>query len=156
MSGIDTAKAVLAKASLYDQTLANPDIGIAVAWGRLLERVDLDDALSAVDGHYLAETRRIMPADVVKGVRKIRAERIQRAVESVPEADADPDDIGLYLETLRAERRRLGDGESPSPMTDNRMGQKRVRELVEATAAALPSVPAVSPEERFGGFGGVA
>jgi hypothetical protein len=100
-----TAKAVLAKASLYDQTMAKPDPGILDAWTEAIGAIDLNAALRAVAAHYTEEHRRIMPADVIK---RVRAERVSfRTFEldnfnAVP--DADPDDVPAYLDALRSGR----------------------------------------------------
>jgi hypothetical protein len=100
-----TARAVLAAASLGDQTFAKPDPGILAFWAEILGDVDLSAALRAVKAHYTEEHRRIMPADVIK---RVRAERVSfRTFEldnfnAVP--DADPDDVPAYLDALRAGR----------------------------------------------------
>ena len=41
---------------------------MATAWAGVLAAVPLDAALAAVDDHYAAETRGIMPADIVAAV----------------------------------------------------------------------------------------
>lgn len=108
MNDLDTTKAVLAKASLYDQTFAKPDLGIAVAWSSLIGDLDRADALQAVEDHYGAQTRRLMPADIIAGVKRIRAARLERDPEPLP--DADPDDVHAYKAALLAGRNRVADG----------------------------------------------
>lgn len=105
MSGYDTAKAVLAKASLGDPTLSRPDDGVLAFWAEQLADVDRAAALRAVTAHYSEEHRRIMPSDVLKRVRAESAH--QRTYDlatfnAVP--DADPDDVPAYLTALRAGR----------------------------------------------------
>jgi hypothetical protein len=78
VTAIDTAKAVLAKASLSDQTFAHPDLGIAVAWAEILGDIDRDAALRAVTAHYANETRRLMPADVLRRVKVEQTDAARR------------------------------------------------------------------------------
>jgi hypothetical protein len=135
MTALDTAKAVLAKASLYDQTFAKPDMGILRAWAEAFDGITVEDAMQAVADHYgpkNLQTRRIMPADVIRSVRHMRAERIERAVENVPDLDADPDDVLGYLAALRGHRYRVADGTEK---------QRPVRQLLEGAIARMPSVP---------------
>lgn len=64
---------LLAKVSAFDQrTVGEADV---LAWHDVLGDLDLADALAAVSGHYRDSTDRIMPADVRRGVRELRAER---------------------------------------------------------------------------------
>jgi hypothetical protein len=130
MTAIDTAKAVLAKASLFDQTFARPDMGIAVAWAEAFGDMDQADAMQVVTEHYRSQTRRLMPADVLDGVRRIRNARLAEAPEAVP--DADPDDVLAYQRALRAQRHRVADG------TER---ERPVKELLEpiAEAKAIPA-----------------
>lgn len=130
MTDLETAKAVLAKASLYDQTFAKPDLGIAVAWSSLIGGLDRDDALQAVEDHYGAQTRRLMPADILVGVKRLRAARLERDPEPVP--DADPDDIHAYKAALLAGRSRVADG------TERQRG---VEHLAKTTVRRLPAIP---------------
>jgi hypothetical protein len=142
MNTLDTAKAVLAKASLLDQTFANPDLGIAVAWAEILGDVNRDDALSVVATHYAAETRRILPADVLAGVKRIRNDRLRRYGNSEPEYDGD--DVHGGIEAIRDTRRRIANGELLEQPTHG-FGPRRddVARLVQQTARALPRVPRV-------------
>jgi hypothetical protein len=114
VTALDTAKAVLAKASLLDQTFAKPDLGIAVAWAEALGDMDQADACEAVTQHYRAENSRLMPKDVITGVRRIRSNRLAELAEEVP--DADPNDVAAYLAALREQRYRAASGEAARPV----------------------------------------
>lgn len=107
MSNIDTAKAVLAKASLFDQTFSTPDLGVAVAWAEALGRTNQADAVRAVTEHYQTQTRRIMPADVIAAVRRIRAERLR---DAPLEPAYDGVDVRGTIAEIKAHRRAVGDG----------------------------------------------
>jgi hypothetical protein len=141
MSAIDTAKAVLAKASLYDQSFATPDLGIAVAWAEALGDLDKDDALRVVADHYTAETRRIMPADVKAGVRRIRAKRLEVDFEDIPALDAVADDPIEYQRVLRQYRARVAGGWTPPAVEKSNVRAAAVAALVNATANAMPAIP---------------
>lgn len=80
MTNIEIATAVLAKASLFDQAFAHPDLGIAVAWAEALQDIDPADALAAVTAHYSQPSpNRIMPGDVLAGVKQLRRKRVLAA-----------------------------------------------------------------------------
>ncbi|GAC1376880.1 MAG: hypothetical protein NVSMB4_05980 [Acidimicrobiales bacterium] len=72
------AARVLALASAYDDR--KPDPTAAAAWQKLLEPAGLTQVLleDAVAQHYSEETRRIMPADVIRRAKAIRAEEAHR------------------------------------------------------------------------------
>lgn len=65
-----TARAVLAKASAYDPMFRNPDPVILAAWTEALGALNVDACLMVVTEHYRTETRTLMPADVITGVRQ--------------------------------------------------------------------------------------
>lgn len=69
---VKTATDVLSKIAAYDSTFPRPDHAVIMAWSEILDGQDRDDCLTAVADHYRTETRRIMPADVRAGVRRIR------------------------------------------------------------------------------------
>ncbi len=100
------ATRVLTLAASYDQrTIGEAD---ALAWAKALGDINQDDACDAVTEHYRNETRRLMPADVLAGVRRIRNARLAADPEQVP--DADPDDVLAYQRALREQRHRVADG----------------------------------------------
>lgn len=114
------AARLLALAAAYDRrTIGEAD---AVAWADVLADLDVADCAQAIREHYTISTDWIMPAHVRRIVRRLRAERITRDPEDVP--DADPNDVPAYLEALRAGRKRRADGDRPRP----------VRPLIEGAA----------------------
>lgn len=121
-----TASNILGKASLLDQTFARPDPGIAMAWAEAIGDVNREDALEVVTEHYRTETRRLMPKDIIDGVRRIRRARVERDPEAIP--DADPDDVAAYLAALREGRFRAAEGEKLRP----------VAQLIAGAARGLP------------------
>lgn len=78
---IEDAGAVIGRAALFDNRFGQADIGRAAVWAEALEpyKLSVSDQLNAVTAHYRAEPdRMIMPADVIRLGRAIRAERNQR------------------------------------------------------------------------------
>jgi len=106
---------LLTLAAAFDRrTIGEADVE---AWFLLLANVAFEDARRAVLRHYADETRWIMPADVRRGVRTIRAERADRNGGAIGAGmayeipDADPDDVPAYLAAVRQQRYRAGNGE---------------------------------------------
>jgi hypothetical protein len=99
--------------ALYDnRTTGDADI---VAWLQVIGDLDYADARAAVLAHYGGEsTERIMPGHVRAGVRKIRSERIARAVIPAPPAEL-ADDPRAYQRALQESTRRAADGALPAP-----------------------------------------
>lgn len=62
----DTARAILAAASLIDPRIREPDPAVIRAWAVVLGDIDRPAALNAVRDHYRTETRPLMPADVLR------------------------------------------------------------------------------------------
>jgi hypothetical protein len=115
MSGHDTAKAVLAKASLGDSTIPKPDAGVLEFWAEQLVGIAVDEGVRAVTAHYAEEVRKIMPADVIKRVTAERKTRFDIGdFNAVP--DADPDDVPAWLAALRAGRLVDESPKEPRPM----------------------------------------
>jgi hypothetical protein len=106
------AAELLALAAAFDQrTVGEAD---ALAWAEALGNINQADARAAVTEHYRNETRRLMPVDVLTGVRRIRSNRLAEFAEQVP--DADPDDVPAYLAALREQRYRAASGETARPV----------------------------------------
>jgi len=106
------AAELLALAAAFDQrTVGEAD---ALAWAEALGNINQADARTAVTEHYRHETRRLMPVDVLTGVRRIRSNRLAEFAEQVP--DADPDDVPAYLAALREQRYRAASGEAARPV----------------------------------------
>ncbi|WP_213452870.1 hypothetical protein [Rhizomonospora bruguierae] len=84
------AAAVLAKAAAFDRrTVGDADI---LAWHEILADVAVDDALAAVAAHYRDTRDWLMPSDVIRLARKVRAERRERseALALPSRFEADP------------------------------------------------------------------
>jgi hypothetical protein len=107
---IELLKAI---ASTDRRKVGEPDI---VMWQATLAAghvTSLQDALRAVATYYAENREWIMPADVVKGVRKIRHARLDHA-PSMTELmdDVDPEDPN-WQPIYAARRRAIADGRPP-------------------------------------------
>ena len=80
-------------------------------WFEMLRDLHFDDAREAVIELGKRQPF-ISPAEIRDQIQGVRDERIRRANLDVPAADADPDDIDLWLASVRAENRRIADGGS--------------------------------------------
>jgi hypothetical protein len=84
------------------------------AWHPLLAAYPYADCLAAAQG-AAATGPFVAVADVVQGVRAIRAERLARTPEPTPLADAD--DPGAYRAELAARRAAVAAGDNPREVT---------------------------------------
>ena len=88
----DTAR-LLGIAAAFDQrTVGKADVA---AWYKVLEGVRYVDAEQAVLEHYSSTRDRLMPFDVLNGVKAIRSERVREHVRLhggyVPSDNLDPE-----------------------------------------------------------------
>lgn len=115
----EDAEAILANAALRDgRTWPTEETFrlAAACWA-----ADLDDpwltpgiAAEALKRHYRADSRRIMPADLLAHAENIRRERLAlvRMPDPPPGLTADP---ALYAEALTAAETAILAGEDPAP-----------------------------------------
>lgn len=100
---------LLTTIAAFDQrTIGKADV---LAWQRLLADVRYADAELAVDAFFASARGRLMPVDVLEGVKEIRAARVQEWVrrngQFVPPAGLSP---GEEVEARKAWLQRVGDG----------------------------------------------
>jgi hypothetical protein len=101
--GIDTAAAALAKASLFDPTIRHNDPAVIAAWAQLLDDIDPDEAVYAVDKHYATTSgKRVMPADIINLVRARRQDQHLRSVVRRREIEAPRDRAASHAGYLAA------------------------------------------------------
>lgn len=111
-------------------------LSATMSWHPILEPYDFDDACDAIRAHYTRTRDRIMPVDVLNGIKQLRALRLARTEDPPP--DADPNDPTAYIAALRAGRRRIADGELP---------QRPVQALIAGNPIGqLPPVDYAGPE----------
>ena len=84
--------------------------GQAAVWCDLLDDVDFVDARAAARDLAMVRSgadRWLTPGDIRVGVRRIRADRLARTPDPLP--DADPSDPAAYIAALRAGRTMVAD-----------------------------------------------
>lgn len=87
---------------------------MVVSWADLLigeRRLTADDCREAIKAHYRSESRRMWPADLVKGCKRIRAERAKsdtrlQITEKNPDAVPMPPEIRKRIGSL-ADRKTI-------------------------------------------------
>lgn len=140
---IAEAAALIAVAGGFDNR--KPDRDASIVWAEALRGVDFTDAKEAVMNHYRAESRWIMPADVIKGVRAIEASRIAAApslddlvpptrVTALEGEQFDTAYLAWRKEQAHRIRRGLPLDVGHAPLS---VPEERVRELVGALSASL-------------------
>lgn len=101
---------LLTKAALFDRWLvrsAEMQAAMAEAWARILSNVSFEVAFAAVEAHYAAESRSIMPADITAFAEEhAELSRDVTAQRLAAERDAWLASQGLTLEEWQ--RRALG------------------------------------------------
>jgi hypothetical protein len=107
------------------------------AWHELLADLDFADCRTAVVTLGKRQPF-ISPSEIRAEVQRVRGARIERAWLDVPAADADPDDVNLWLDAVRAENRRIGDGGDPRPPTPQ--PKRDVAALIAGTVEKMPHV----------------
>ena len=116
-------------------------------WFEMLADLQFDDARQAVIELGKRQTF-ISPAEIRARIQSVRDTRIRDAFVDVPAADADPDDVGLWLASVRAVNARIADGGVEVVLTLE--PERDVGALLGETVAAMPHVPG-SSQARQGG-----
>lgn len=142
MTPADAAELLTIAAAFDRRTISTAD---AIAWADALQGLDVADCAHAIRAHFRESGEYLMPIHVRRGVRRIRSERLERAFVDVPAADADPDDIGLWLASVRAVNARIAGGGVEVTLTVE--PERDVGVLLGTTLAAMPVVP--GPSGRF-------
>ncbi len=78
-------------------------------WLGMIGDLSYNDAAQAVQDHYRDSAEWIMPADVRRGVKAIRAARLAAGAVALPTGDVVDDPIA-YLAQVRRERAAAADG----------------------------------------------
>ncbi len=129
---------LLALASAYDQrTIGDADV---LAWFALLESTSFTDAETVVKRHYATKHERVMPVDVLDGVKAIRADRLQRFESRVqPPAElSEPE----YREWLRSTRLRIADGwVPPEPAAIDQARRAELDATIDPTFPSARTIP---------------
>jgi hypothetical protein len=127
----DETRTLLAHAAATTRDWAPTSIDVDM-WLELLADLPYDDCLDALKTHARSTHLRPVPADIRAGVKRIRADRLERAPLAVPAAD--PDNVQGYLDDLRAQRHRTASGDRA---VDQRAIEGTFRDVPTATPAAI-------------------
>lgn len=115
--------ALLALAAAFDaRTIGEADVA---AWQDVLADTAYEDAVTVVKAHYTRTRDRIMPVDVLTGVKKIRNDRLDRVVIPPPPPGVDD------LQWLRDCRKAIADGTWVEPEPDPTIAPRNVAGLLD-------------------------
>lgn len=120
------AQMLLTVAAAFDNR--KPDADAAKAWAIALGDLPYVDCRDAVVEHYRASSEWLMPAMVIKAVKRIRAKRIADHPPLTPPADLD---VASTIAWRREAQRRIGNGEH---IADDARGQLQARHLPDLRA----------------------
>jgi hypothetical protein len=107
------AAALLTIAAAYDNR--RPDADQAKAWAMALDGLRFEDCRAVIVAHYQRSKEWLMPFDVIGGVKKLRAKRIDDhpplTPPPAPEHLDEPAQVAWQIEWRKDANRRIGDGE---------------------------------------------
>ena len=145
------ANAVLALAGQYDGR--KPDADTATEWAGELSGYSVRDCIEAVRAHYRDTDRWIMPVHIIRRIKAIRLDRIERGKPFMvppPELDAlegDAHTIG-YARWEAGEHRKLADGADPRRLDEMRtLPPPEVRAALDALRKPPATPDADTTEE---------
>lgn len=131
------AASLLTLAAAYDQrTIGEAD---ALAWFEILGDLRVQDAQQAIKEHYKREARRVMPVDVIDGVKRIRKDRLDR--NRLPEPPSELT-VPEYIAWQREMTRQIADGELTTTASGAEIsldGQERLRQIVAGVGREVPT-----------------
>lgn len=133
MNKSQTAKLLGLAAAFDRRTVGEADVE---AWHAVLDNTAYDDAAEVVKAHYRTRRDWIMPVDVLAGVRKIRADRLDRAGPLTPPPDLTPVET---VEWLRRTRRAIADGTyTPPALEAKRRDMRFIDRIADGMAMDEP------------------
>jgi hypothetical protein len=127
----DEVRTLLAHAAATTRDWAPNSIDVDM-WFELLGDLAYDDALHALKDHARGTHLRPVPADIRAGVKRLRADRLERAPYAIPAAN--PDDPKAYIDDLRHDRNRTASG---TRHVDQRALPSTFRDVPKASPAAI-------------------
>ena len=121
------AAALLTIAAAYDNR--KPDADQAKAWAMILADLRFEDCRAVILEHYTKSREWLMPADVISGVKRLRAERLRRFGHIPPPAHL-ADDPAAEVEWFRRVKSLVADGQITSlDQVDDQRGELKARDL---------------------------
>jgi hypothetical protein len=112
------AAVLLTIAAAYDNR--KPDADQAKAWAMALDGLRFEDCRTVIVEHYRKSREWLMPVDVVMGVKRLRAQRLDDYGPIPAPKGIDPDDKPRYQRARLEMQTRIADGdlvrqEEPEP-----------------------------------------
>lgn len=123
------AAALLTVAAAFDNRKPDPDA--ATAWALALDGIRFHDARDVIVQHYRDSRDWIMPADVIKGVNRVRIKRLE-AFDSATRLEPPAhlaDNPGAEIAWFKAIRDRVMDGEITHPDQVDARGELKPRDI---------------------------
>lgn len=102
------AAALLTIAAAFDNR--KPDADQAKMWALALDGIRFEDARDVIVAHYRRTRDWLMPADVSRGVQRLRYERIDAFGPIPAPAGIDPDDKAAYQAARLEMQTAIADG----------------------------------------------
>ncbi|GIH69465.1 zinc finger domain-containing protein [Sphaerimonospora thailandensis] len=93
-------------------------------WHMILGHLDLDDALQATAHHFATSTDYLMPVHIVTGVKRIRADRLDRSITAPPPAELS-DDARAAQAWLQQQIKKIADGKAVNNLPALPPGERR-------------------------------
>lgn len=118
------AAALLTIAAAFDNRKPDPDT--AKAWAMALDGYRFEDCRQVIVQHYRESTDWIMPAHVLRAVKRLRKQRLDATPDPIPPADLTPQQT---LAWLRDVRRRIADGEHVPDADRGELTERNLPEL---------------------------
>lgn len=124
---------VMALAQALDPRLTITKESLA-AWYEIAGHLDVEVAVERVKRHYAAETRGLMPVDLLGG-------KVTPSPQSLPCPPVDPDDVAAYRGWLQQYARAVTTGDpDPERAADRALGIARTSRVLTARPLALPQM----------------
>lgn len=137
---------ILTKAAMIDNRAVTP--ALIQAWHELIGDIDYADAMAALNYHRANSTEYLVPAHIIAGVRRIRADRIERAITAAPPA-AIADDAAAARRWMDQQIAAIADGRHISNALGLPAGQRRQgpppEEFQRARGALTPDDDTTAP-----------
>lgn len=118
---------VIAAVQIFDNRKA--DEATIKTWHKVLSRYTLEDCLDAVVAHYTESTEWLMPAHIIRFVKRRRARRIELAGNPVLHFEDEYDDDNTRRDNADQLQRRLVEMIANGQLTAEQYNQYRCHDI---------------------------
>lgn len=112
-----------------------------LAWQAVLGWSRFEDCVEAVKEHFTESRDWLMPADIVKRVRKMREARLKATAMPPPPLDV-ADDAERYLAWAKRTQTAIADGTYQPPdreLGPSKEGQRRLQGILDRSSRTVPA-----------------